>query len=556
MLKGLLDHYRERIKPHQKRAFISTFILGLIIHLYKFTNLLPVVDSIKSVYSAENVIGSGRWFLSTACAISSFYDLPWINGLLSVFYIALTAAVVADIFNITDPVCNVLAGGLLVSFPAVTETMYYGYTSDGYMLAMLLAGAVRLSLPGEKKPRNYAAAGILLCLSCAIYQSYVCFALMLWLAFLIVSLLSRGHTRAQYLDWAKRTAVVLVGGLALYFVVWKLLMAIENAGVNNYLGIDRVGQISPRSLLVAAYSSYRNIFFYFTDIRNVLTYGPSAMAVFHMIFALFFAAAVTVSVIRSGILRSRGRLAALIAAFIITPFAVYMWLFSSPGVGYGPRMEQSICVYLILFAVLAEKWLPLRPRNAAALLLAAGIFIYSIGANICYFYLQSCYEYSYASAVELATRIHMVDDGSCDTILIGGHMPVRTGTADVYEEKALKTVGPYHVHIFQILYNKPYHIAKFFQYYTGTRMVVQYDGEYHETVRTDKDGKWEYITSHIVDLDEDDSYSYIFRTDRYIQMNCWPEDGCIQVIDGVIVVKLSNRDYTAEPLEEDTASAP
>lgn len=544
MGKGLLEFYRNRIKTSWKTAFISTFVIGLLIHLYKFTNTLPVPDSLYSVYSAEDILGSGRWFLSTACVISSFYDLPWFNGLLAVCYIALTAAVVTDIFDMENPVCIILTGGLLASFPAMTETMYFEYTADGYMLAMLLASlSVRLSLPGDRQytsRRKTIAAAVLLCLTAGIYQAYVSFALMLWLAYLIMSLLSDRLSRADYTAWMKKMLIVLFGGMIAYYGIWKLLMAVRGTGANDYLGINEVGQKkSPVQLLYAAYNSYHNIFFYFTDANNTKEYGPSVMTVLHIIFAVFFAAVIAAAARRSGILRSKKRFILALACLAVTPFAVYLWLFSSPEMGYGPRMEQSICVYFILFLVLAERWLGQRAKDAAALLLAAVVFVYALSANICYFYLQSCYEYSYASAVELAARVHMADDGTCDKLLIGGSLPARNGTADIFEEKAFRTIGPYDVHIHQLVYSREPHLSMFLQYYTGFRLAVQYDdGEYATAKWDESDGKWKYTTSHVAALAGDPAYEYILASEEYARMNCWPAEGCVRVIDGYIVVKM------------------
>ena len=61
------------IDKNAKISFIATIIIGCIAHLYKFTNNLPHFDTLNNFYSDQNVIGSGRWFLSIACAMSSFF---------------------------------------------------------------------------------------------------------------------------------------------------------------------------------------------------------------------------------------------------------------------------------------------------------------------------------------------------------------------------------------------------------------------------------------------------------------------------------------------------
>lgn len=66
-------------KKEYSFTFITSFICGIFLHIYKFTNYLPNHDSMYNFYHDQNVIGSGRWFLSFACGFSSYFDLPWIN---------------------------------------------------------------------------------------------------------------------------------------------------------------------------------------------------------------------------------------------------------------------------------------------------------------------------------------------------------------------------------------------------------------------------------------------------------------------------------------------
>ena len=136
---NLVVFYREKVKPSWKTAFWSAFVLGLLVHIYKFTNMLPNWDGMHNFYNSQNMVATGRWFLPVACSFSSWYDLPWLNGLLSLVYIGITAAMVAEVFHMENPCLVILSSGLLVSFPAITATMAYEYTADGYMLAMVLA---------------------------------------------------------------------------------------------------------------------------------------------------------------------------------------------------------------------------------------------------------------------------------------------------------------------------------------------------------------------------------------------------------------------------------
>ena len=101
----------EKADTHVKTAFTSTLVIGLVTHAYKFLNTLPNHDSVYNYYTDQNVVGSGRWFLTIACGFSSYFDLPWINGFLALIYIALTMAIITQLFQIKNRIVIVLCGG-------------------------------------------------------------------------------------------------------------------------------------------------------------------------------------------------------------------------------------------------------------------------------------------------------------------------------------------------------------------------------------------------------------------------------------------------------------
>ena len=126
-------------KTEYSYSMIITFLIGLLTHLYKFANNLPNRDSLHNYYSNQNVLASGRWFLSFACGFSSYYDLPWVNGVISLLFIGLTVIVLLRLFDIKNKMLIILINGLFITFPGITETLFFEFTADGYMMAMFLS---------------------------------------------------------------------------------------------------------------------------------------------------------------------------------------------------------------------------------------------------------------------------------------------------------------------------------------------------------------------------------------------------------------------------------
>ena len=72
---------------------------------------IPNHDGLSSMYFDQNMITSGRWFLSVACGFSSYFTIPWIIGLIGLLWLALTAVALTEFLVLADPlviVCSPL----------------------------------------------------------------------------------------------------------------------------------------------------------------------------------------------------------------------------------------------------------------------------------------------------------------------------------------------------------------------------------------------------------------------------------------------------------------
>lgn len=238
MGEGLLSLYRTKIKREYKIAFFATLITALLIHIYKFTNTLPNHDSLWNYYSNQNMTISGRWFLQWLCGISSYYDLPWINGLLSCIYIALTNCIIVAIFQLQNPFIIWLSGALLAASPATTETFFFEFTADGYFLAMLMAAmAVYLSRIEDKKRWHQVLAIILLVLSLGTYQAYISFALILAICYFLEALLENRFNKNDYFKWVVRQILTYSFSFLLYYIIWKIILKTTHTVATSYQGI-------------------------------------------------------------------------------------------------------------------------------------------------------------------------------------------------------------------------------------------------------------------------------------------------------------------------------
>ena len=107
----ILKKLNHRIAPQWKVCFFSALVAGLLAHFYKLTNWLPNWDSLVFRYDSQNMLGLGRWFLPVVCSFSSFYDLPFLSGLLAILFHGMGAVYICRMFHVRKKI----TAGLITS---------------------------------------------------------------------------------------------------------------------------------------------------------------------------------------------------------------------------------------------------------------------------------------------------------------------------------------------------------------------------------------------------------------------------------------------------------
>lgn len=504
----LVDNYKHDIKKEWKYAFFATFLIGLLIHFYKFSNTMLNHDSVFNYYHSQNIVGSGRWLLSAACALSSFFDLPWITGILSLVYISLTVVIIIDLFEVKNPVVIGLTGGLLVSFPAVTGTLFFGFTADGYFLSMLLAAiAARLQRVNDKKISHLIISMLLICCSCGIYQAYVSFAIILLICHFILYILNHEEIKTKdCFKWIGRQIINFGGGLGLYFIIWKICLKYEHFTATSYQGINEL-KFSFGTIISAIPDIIKSLALTIIE-WNVFEHGWTVYGILNVIFLLLAAAALVFSIVKTKLYRQRIKFLLVLICCAVVPFAAYMWRFTSESVEYGYRMLASLFVVLAFILILADKYYNKILGSAAAILLALIIFNNGINANISYFYLDKEYKNSYAQASEMISRIHEMDTDCTELFVVGN-----TAVDNALDDDVVKKYIP----LFSNMIEKSY-------LYNDDHFIPFFNNTF---------------SCQFKKADPQKCVS-LLNSQEIKNMGIWPAKDSIQIVDDIIVIKISD----------------
>lgn len=511
MGEGILKIWKNNIQKNWKIAFISTFVIGMIVHIYKLTNTLLGHDSIYNFYSDQNMVGSGRWFLSIACGISSYFDLPWINGLLSIIYISLTSAIIVEIFQVKNPVAIIISSGLLVTFPGITETLFFGFTADGYMLAMLLAAlSVYFSRIQEKRIYMLVLSGICLCLSCGIYQSYVSFALVFALCYFVYEMMENKYSNKEYFKWIRNQVIIYISALVAYYIIWKLCLFVQGVEASDYQGISEVGKIDISVILQGIPSTITTIVMFFLE-WNILEHPITLYGVLNIVFIIFFIVGLIMAFIKSQIVKRKLQFVLAIICLLICVPASCIWHFVSSGVLYRPMMLVSLCVVYIFAVFLFNRWNNIKLSNVACVLFSVIIFNFSLMANISYYYLDKENERSFSMGTEMMIRIHEYESKyEINNIAIVGK---RDEDVVLRKESELSDKVPLLTALIEtdLLFDRN-HIMSYLKYVHG----LDLESVSFEEVET------------------------LTNSEEVKKMSIWPSQDSLKVIDNTLVLKISD----------------
>ncbi len=439
MPEQIINKIKKSILPQWKVCFIWALVMGLIAHLYKITNWLPNWDGLVFRYDAQNMISMGRWFLPVVCAPSSFYDLPFIVGLMAIIFHGFGAVCICKMFGVRKNITAALIGAAAITFPTVTSVMMYNYVADGYALAFLFS-CIAAMLITKDKP-CYIGSVILIALSAGIYQAYITVTIMLLLLSLILDLLYKNTDMKKSLLKCVKFLMTGVLGMALYYLVMTILLKFTGTALLEYQGFDNATSLKVIDIAGALYTikeSFVNYFFDFSAGLNVFIVTNCIVFVLTLVLYL-------TDVIKNKL--GIAKILMLCVCVILLPIGASVLSFINSGIDYHNLMKMGFLVFYLFFILQYENTsVKLNKVKQWTILVVTAILIFNqiIIANVSYHKLNMSYEKSYGTLIRIADRIEQTEGARyCDSILVLGYLPESeaysvmlppdmTGTTDGY----------------------------------------------------------------------------------------------------------------------------
>lgn len=379
--------------------FLAALLTGFAAHMFMFTNKLVNHDEIEALFYKGATVTSGRWGLELSKLLLPNWSMPWIYGLLTLLLISVSVCIMLGILEIRSRLSQILLAAVVVSFPSLTGTYCFMFTSAAYGLAFLLAVlCVWLYQKGGAVNAAFATVSLVLCLS--IYQAYIAITASLFVLLMIKGCLEVEKSVWQIVLYGLKALAVMVAALAVYFAVTLLVFRFTGAEFNSYVMENVNDKASLLGKVRMAYENFRDIFTF----RNYSLISSEGARYAHIVL---------LGVILVGLVLAAGgsrplNWVLLTVLVLLLPLSINcMYLLMSPQSIHTLVLYSFVCLYF-LGALILEKLAP-RPgllvKDIMVLLMCIIIASNVYFANMTYLKMHLQYENANAFYVSLIAQI-------------------------------------------------------------------------------------------------------------------------------------------------------
>lgn len=387
-----------------KWCFAATALCMLLAHGFAWFNLFPSHDGTILVFDADVVmLQLGRWVeLLYFRFVRGRINAPWLNGAFTIVWTSLAVYLVGKLLQLgkkaTIALCAVFSTAISVTLLYAT---YYDKT-DLYACAMFLA------VWGVYAVRRFRCRwwGVLfcsgcLCLAMGLYQGYIEFAIGLFLICLLRDCLTEDLAWAEYLRRGVTAVASLLLGGVLYAVSLKVVLAYKHLElIDSDNGLQQMGRAGVADYLARLPGAYKQVF---TTLLGYDVWNNRGMRLATAV-CLLLGLACLVLALRKKPLRAAVQVVILLVLLPLGLNVVY--LLSERH----PTLLMLYPVYLVYALVLLLTGLEpdTIPRSAAwlACLLCAFITVQNvIYANGAYTYRKLVYENTRAQVYTIMAKV-------------------------------------------------------------------------------------------------------------------------------------------------------
>lgn len=214
-----------------KDIFLVAVLAGFLAYGYVFTNKLPNWDDITALFWKGLSYSLGRWMVPHLHWIFPNQSMPWLYGIESLVFVAISACVIIRLFKISNKYISYILCACIVTFPAFTSTLAYTFCCAPFMMSMCMA-VIAAYLFTRKGVWSCVLGIILLVLSTAIYQIYFALAAGLLVLELLKCTLD-GEMIPEIVKKGIKRLFCLIISAGIYGIITLVTLRVHNVEFSN-----------------------------------------------------------------------------------------------------------------------------------------------------------------------------------------------------------------------------------------------------------------------------------------------------------------------------------
>ena len=510
----------------KRMAFVITFLIGIITHITMITEMVMSQDglwnSIQYARPGDWEKSLGRWGIELLERFNFFIAIPTVSTISCILCVSIVSVLLIDIFKFKSRISIVFTSLILAVTPTLTATLLYIYTALAYCANFLIATLVIWFLYRFKyKKVGFILSSLCFMLTLSIYQSYIGVSIGLCVMVNILNIIKNKKTIKEiFIDIGKAILAILIGAI-LYFGITNLILFTSNLEFANYkeygntINLLTITQNLGNSII----NTFRDFFMFF--LGNDIVYNTNyRREIFYGIFLITVGISIILSIIFIEEKDKKEKIKKVIFASLfvmLLPVSLnFIDILVVENEMYSLTSAQMILIIPFAFSIFEGIEKKIILKWSAIICCIYIIVTYYVADNTSYAALKLTYNQAYSTTIRIMDRIENTEGYSREyPILLGGI---------VGNDNYPRTSSLYGFTIGSIVNNTAFHGS-----YSGSM------------------GTWINFIKIFCGLDIEmctpEVYYKIVTGDEYKQMEKFPSQESIKIIDGIVVVKLSDEPF-------------
>lgn len=489
---------------------ISTVIFSLLAHLYSWTNSIYNHDALLvHVTDDDWQVSIGRFMHSFYAFIRGRIASQMIIAILGVTFLVLAILLLNKIFKWKNNcfivlICGILSTNIVLTCLNAAFVFHYDVDLLAFLFSVL---AVYLSLNYKY---GYLYGGICIALSLGLFQSFYAVTVIIFMIYIMIQLMNNEKCSKLII---KSLATLILGGIFYYIFYLIALKWWAIAPANSYNTIAGVGNFRGHSIIKLFGGTYQT---FFDFLFHPQTFHSKIISIINIILLITSLGIIIISMFKNKLSMINKIL--LIILVLLLPFGINCIYFISKGLIHA-LMIYSYFFYYIWAICLIEYYLSNYSKRIR----------FTKNINIFFIVLLGIVNYN---AIVYANQIYLKKDLESQATL-----SVMTRVLYEIEHTEGYEPGVTPVAILGLLsHNQDIKTKRFDQDFNVIGVYDNYSISFNITYKL----YFENILGYKINLlTVSEKEKYLEQT-KVQEMNAFPKANYCQMIDNVLVVKLSD----------------